>query len=293
MKAWYHAVSWGDGGDVDAEIAWGRRGRTLMQKLGMTTIMNGQKWIVKPCPSFPLLIAFLILFSLLSAGSLPDRAFSQTPLQDQYYNAVKDAEVAEPHEISRNLIAVVPWDKNLTWRNLGKTHSEVLVVTWTSWIGYECMMGQSMVLCRELWVTTVPEIRNFCKRAELVPDNTAIRLEQLLGLPPGAGKTKFVELWVKPKDLFRPSPDPEISDHEAGLDFPVSDEFVKVDREYKRWFNCLKEKSYGKDGYPWTRLGYTYDWGNPDNEIGLSEFVVRKGATVEIQSVWPTLDYCR
>jgi hypothetical protein len=160
-----------------------------------------------------------------------------------------------------------------------------------------------MVLPQELWVTTVPELRNFCKRAGLVPDNTTIRLEQLLGLPPGAGKTKFVELWVKPKDLFRPSPDPEISDHEAGLDFPVSDEFVKVDREYKRWFTCvgtntsskycLKEKSYGKDGYPWTRLGYTYDWGNPDNEIGLSEFVVRKGATVEIQSVWPTLDYCR
>ena len=27
--------------------------------------------------------------------------------------------------------------------------------------------------------------------------------------------------------------------------------------------------------YPWTRLGYTYDWGNPRNLVGLSEFVLR------------------
>ena len=255
--------------------------------------MDQQKPIIKLHPSFPLILAFLILFSLLSAGSVPEQAFSQTTPQDQYYKAVRDAEVAEPHEISRNLIAIVPWNHDLTWRNPREANREVLVVTWTSWIGYECMIGESMVLCRELWVTTVPELRNFCKRERLAPGKTVTRLEQLLGLPPEDRKTNFVELWVKPQDLFRPSPDPEISDHEAGLDFPVSDQFVKVDEEYKKCFNCLKEKSYGEDGYPWTRLGYTYDWGNPDNEIGLSEFVVRKGATVEIQSVWPTLDYCR
>ena len=45
-----------------------------------------------------------------------------------------------------------------------------------------------------------------------------MRLEKLLGLPPNSGKTKFVEIWVRPQDLFRPSPDPEITDCVAELD---------------------------------------------------------------------------
>ena len=45
--------------------------------------------------------------------------------------------------------------------------------------------------------------------------------------------------------------------------------------------------------FPWTRLGYTYDWGESENHIGLSEFVVRKGADIEIDSVSTVNDYCQ
>jgi len=45
-------------------------------------------------------------------------------------------------------------------------------------------------------------------------------------------------------------------------------------------------------GYPWTRLGYTYDWGNPDSEVGLSEFVITAGATIKIENVYETAAYC-
>lgn len=45
--------------------------------------------------------------------------------------------------------------------------------------------------------------------------------------------------------------------------------------------------------YPWTRLGYTYDWGNPRADMGLSEFVIKKGAEIAINSVYTTEDYCR
>ena len=99
-------------------------------------------------------------------------------------------------------------------------------------------------------------------------------------------------MWVKPDDLFRPSPDPEVSDHEAELDFPVSENFLRITSEYNKWFCKQKCKSYGRNGYPWTRLGYTYDWGNPDSEVGLSEFVIRKGAKVKINSVIKTERYC-
>ena len=237
--------------------------------------------------------AFILsLFYLLTACSIQPRISQQIDLKQEYSNAITDAEVVEPLEISKDLIAIVPWDTNLVWKDNAE-NKRLLVVTWTSWNGYDEKIGQTMELSREIWVTAAPELKNFCKKQKLKKEKITLRLEQLLGLPPGNGKTKFVEMWVSPNDLFRPSPDPEISDHEAELDFPASNLFLTVDENYISWFNNLKENSYEDNGYPWTRLGYTYDWGNPSNEIGLSEFVIRKGATVEIHSVTMTLDYCQ
>jgi hypothetical protein len=46
--------------------------------------------------------------------------------------------------------------------------------------------------------------------------------------------------------------------------------------------------------YPWTALGYTYDW-NPvsTTPVGPSEFVAHKGARVVFDSIIPTEDFCR
>ena len=98
-------------------------------------------------------------------------------------------------------------------------------------------------------------------------------------------------MWVKPGDLFRPSADPEISDCEAETEFRRQNRYVTVSDDYVKWFNELKMRSYSADGYPWTRLGYTYDWGDRHCHIGLSEFVIMPGATVEINAISPTMDY--
>ena len=218
------------------------------------------------------------------------QAMSPTELREVYSQAIKDAEVAESHEIYRNLVAIVPSNNALRWQ---EDTGDVLVVTWTSWDGYDDLVGNSIELSREVWVTVVPEVKTFCREHGITPTQVPLRLEQLLGLPPGNGKTKFVEMWVSPKHLFRPSPDPEVSDHEAELDFPQSNEFVTVSEEYRQWFDNLKQESYGADGYPWTRLGYTYDWGNPNNEVGVSEFVIQAGAKVMIHAISDTMDYCQ
>ena len=226
---------------------------------------------------------------VLSACTHLTREPNPADLQQAYARAIKDAEIAEPDEINRNLVAIVPSNKDLTRK---KDSGEVLVTTWTSWDGYDEHVGRPMNLSREVWVTVFPEVKQFCRELNLVSSQVPLRLKQLLGLPPNDMKTKFAEIWVDPDDLFRPSPDPEISDNEASLDFPVSNRFVTVSNDHMRWFHDMKQKSYGADGYPWTRLGYTYDWGNPRNEIGLSEFVIRAGATVTIRGVTATLDYC-
>lgn len=238
----------------------------------------------------PILIVNLIVFLPLIQINLPkkSRVSYTKDLQQAYFIAIKDAEIAEPEEICMDLTAIVEYNRSLVWKG-EPGHSRVLMVTWTSWKGYSDKKSQEMVIDRDVWVTAVPEIKKFLQQQPA--KNLSLRLEQLLGLPPGSGKTMFAEIWVNPDDLFRPSPDPEITDHEAELEFPRSERFLKVSKEYKNWFLSLKKKSYDKKGFPWTRLGYTYDWGNPDSEVGLSEFVIKKGAVVEVDSVYLTEDY--
>jgi hypothetical protein len=211
-------------------------------------------------------------------------------LQKAYFDAICDAKIAESEEICRQLTAIVEHNKDLIWKGI-RGNRKVLVVYWTDWEGYAAEVRKTITAERDIWVTVVPELRKFIRKHSGKFENLSLRLEQLLGLPPNCEKIIFVEVWVDPDDLFRPSPDPEISDREAELDFPCSENYVRVNEAYKEWFNCKKRDSYKSNGYPWTRLGSTYDWGNPDCEVGLSEFVIKKDSKAEVHSVIPTHRY--
>lgn len=227
------------------------------------------------------------------AASPAKTATTDEELNAEFRAAVVDASVAEPDEVSDQLTALVPKDPDLKWNKKG---DRVLMVTWTSWDGYDDQVGKEVVLQREAWVTAAPELQKFCSAYQ--PDEATpltLRLEKLLGLPPHNGKTKVVEMWMPADQLFRPSPDPEIDDHTAELKMPPAKDFTsEADYEAHRdWFNLQRSLSYDeKNGYPWTRLGYTYDWGNPDSEVGLSEFVTWAKTPVTIKQVATTEDYC-
>ncbi|MBK8254568.1 MAG: hypothetical protein IPK82_18110 [Polyangiaceae bacterium] len=207
-----------------------------------------------------------------------------------YGEALTDAQTALPSEVVKDLVAIAPGQSDLVWKGEGESQ-RVLTVTWTSYKGYDSEVGKTLPLGRETWITPAPQLKNFCKGKATDPKALSARLEQLLGLPAGSGKDRVVELWVLPKDLFRPCPDPEITDHECGVDFPAPSTRVSVSAEHVTWFTDLKSKSYGAQGYPWTRLGYTYDWGGP--KVGLSEFVIVKGAEIGVEKVYTTEEYCR
>ena len=209
----------------------------------------------------------------------------ETQLVRSYQQAVEDAVDARIDEIDNSLWSITLDNTDLIWQKVdGKP--QVLMVTWTSWDGYDDKIGEKMQLTREVWTTPVPQLQTFISQFNLNEDNLTLRLEQYLGLPPENGKTKFVQMWVEPKDLFRPCPDPEIIDTSCSLKFPSN-----VEPQYQEWVNEKILTSYGKNGYPWTRLGYTYDWGSITTEIGVSEYVVRVGAEVEIDSVINTIEY--
>jgi hypothetical protein len=48
-----------------------------------------------------------------------------------------------------------------------------------------------------------------------------------------------------------------------------------------------------RKSYPWTALGYTYDWApSAPGHVGDSEFVAPQGTPVTVRAVVPTAEYC-
>jgi hypothetical protein len=207
--------------------------------------------------------------------------------EKDFQKALDDTKVATYGEISRNLTPIVSYNTNLTW-NGGK----VLMTAWADDYYKRFNVGEYMTVssAHEIWVFPPHEMKNFLKKNKVAKKQLQDRLKKLLGLRPESKNTLFVEFWVTPYDMYRPSPDPETSDNEAELDFPGCP-YSSISQAYKDWFNNRKATIYtGSHSYPWTGLGYTYDWGSR-NHIGLSEYVIKGGALVQIKSITPTESY--
>ncbi len=270
---------------------------------------------------FSIAIISLALVEVCGAIAPPAHAQAQpsAELPQAYWDAVEDARTPEPNEVFRDLTAITPQNSALTWDDQGR----VLMTTWADWVGYTQNVGYRLITTRDVWVTAAPDLQRFC--AAYTPTAAiplAARLSQLLGLPPEpaaqSANRQVVEVWVDPQFLFRPSPDPEISDHEAELTFRTANEFIAVPSGYQHWFYAQYDQRYQYQGqpialnstetssalpYPWTQLGYTYDWGDradwatldptrPEH-VGLSEFVIRQWSPIAVQATHPIGDYCR
>ncbi|SMF05673.1 hypothetical protein [Desulfovibrio gilichinskyi] len=262
---------------------------------------------------------FLVMFLLFVSAS--PSAVHADSIDNLYAAAISDARIAKPEEISRSLVGISsPDNKNipavLQWKSISG-ENYILVCTWAgTYISSKgWVTGQTYALgsTDNLWVTASPQLKMFFSSNGFWPDSHAervLRIEQLLGLPKDNGKVRFIEFWVKPSDLFRPSADPEPSDHEAQLEYPwkksrfqvqeISQkihEYVSAgdpNHEYtfKEWFENLNATSYsGSAPYPWTKLGYTYDWADDlhnNGHVGLSEFLVLGGSTIVIEQTVDT-----
>ena len=164
-------------------------------------------------------------------------------------------------------------------------------------------------LANEVWVTVVPEVRDSCD--DWADDEQVMRLRQLLGLQPTYPAAWVIEMRVPATSMFRPTADPAIStrtlcdtaqDPDCPLSFPAG-----VDAAHVRWFADKMLSTWkmpngyprsGVDdfarlGYPWTRLGYTYNWHPGSPRYGASEYVVRPQTRAVVTSVLSVADYCR
>lgn len=211
--------------------------------------------------------------------------------------AVNDASVVEKKDINPDLIPIKSDNGNLIWN---KDKSRVLMVMWKSQNSYEKFYkNQTHTSDSEnyvTWVTSAPQVKMFAKEylkkhPSAEKADIDLRLKQYLGLKPEWDYDVFVELWVKPEELFRPCVDPEIDDKVCNIQFAKQVPAVKGIKNYQDFYRKLYFDDFReRPGIPWTGMGYTYDWGNPDSSFGASEFIMVPGASYEIKGVYKTVE---
>lgn len=246
-------------------------------------------------PLLLLLIGLLGLTITACGPKLLMKPFDAVKVQRLYTDGVGDAAKPQPWEISRQLVAITPENQQLVWKEIdGEAY--LLVSSWkadTTFYKNDSQTGRYDTGNYPIWVTAAPQLQDLCRAKNFGRrEGLDFRLKQLLGLPPNVEKKYFVEFWVRPQDLFRPCPDAEISDSECELAFPEH-----ATDEHKAWINELRLASYYNSqwdyNYPWTELGYTYDWNKKNkSNVGMSEFVIGKNKKIIVHAFHTTGEYC-
>jgi len=211
-------------------------------------------------------------------------------LPQTFEAAVADARIQEDCELTNNLISINKNNPKLVWEG-----NQVLVLSWLS--SCDNKSNPESPTCKQegafatvknnyfYWVTTVPEVKEFIARNSIISNSDISwlrdRLKKYLGLRLNHEKyDNFVEIWVDKNDLIRPCVDTNIESTSCSL--------IQKNQILDKDFSDNR-----KSQWPFTGLGYTYDWGSNETDIGASEFVIKKGAKIRIKRIIPTDDYIR
>lgn len=232
-------------------------------------------------------------------------------LCQQYVLATNAARYPTQQGVSVQLTPLLPTTPGLVWQN-----GKVLMGTWAELADFPYQQGQGFALADVTWWTAVPFMQQWCQGTGLTGDALRVRIAQRLGMPPNVKNDGFVTVWVDPQTIFRPCPDPEPWDQECLVQVPMvppylpmppaqapwacsgtqaAAAFVQVRPRHLQWMCHNWRGSYTHPepykNYPWTVLGYTYDWGSSDH-VGPSEFVSRKGTQVVFDAAVTSDVYC-
>ena len=201
-------------------------------------------------------------------------------LEMLYQAAVADAIIADSSEICDSLWQINNGNSKLEWKTINN-EKYVLVGNFNK---YPDSYSDTSVINSWglIWVFIPEQFKARLKSTTIIDNDTIMRISQLLGMPPTTTNNYIVELWVKPADLYRPAADPEIDDSTAGLYLSEN-----ANPEYTQWFNQnIYDSYFGQwTHYPWTRLGYTYDWANPATEVGMSEYCIKTNSVLFVKKL--------
>lgn len=217
-----------------------------------------------------------------------------------YQAALMDAATPEKREIYHGLLALDASTPGLEWGDPSPDApvKMVTVMSEAAFLRHHAGRQPERLAPPEwgrIWVTVVPELRDFCRALPGDAGAKALRVKQWLGLRPEGEYNRVVEIWVRPSDLARPCPDPEVTDTSCTLD---ENGAAVLDPDYSAWYKRNSESTYSAAGHPWTRLGYTYDWSppsdtsNPNRPVGASEYLVRPNAKFKVVGSQTLAGYC-
>ena len=162
----------------------------------------------------------------------------------------------------------------------------------------------------DIWVALRDQVRNACAGAE----DPARKLQQILGLPPVAVADNVVTEIDVPRDgLFRPClGESDIGRPTCDLDLPAAPaanaDTATVREAYDQLRFMAKQmwesyrigfprppgspSDYRYTGYPFTGMGWTYDWAQSRDHFGVSEFVIRRKTAITVVSEKTPTDFC-
>lgn len=216
----------------------------------------------------------LALFMLAALSS----CCSGKPTDDELFAAaVRDAVFADEDEILP-LVNIIKDDANVLWSEDGKS----VLVAFMHKYPDSYVPGEEIELkWGNVWCVSEAEFHNWMQNnSEKVSDWTQ-RLHQVLGMPYSKGYNSVTALWVDASLIYRPA---YVTDAKAEMkNEPVKTGDEEFDAMYKEWFDGNIIWSYFDSAFPWTRLGYTYDWADNGTEYGLSEFLVFSGAKAKVE----------
>lgn len=209
----------------------------------------------------------------------PEQSEGPTPAaeaktdRELYDLAVQDAAVAEEDEI-KPLVSLTKEDPLVTWDD----QNRVLLCTWHSYPGSYPEGEKVTISWGYVWTFTDKEIATYAGELKASEDARR-RMRQLIAIDPDKKHSTVTALWVDPADVIRPAYQSDPARGDMTTSFPEGEE---VDEAFRAWFDQNILDSYYYGSYPWTRLGYTYDWADNGEEYGLTEFLIKPGAEVEV-----------
>lgn len=246
---------------------------------------------MKHFPYGSMLPVFLLLaaISFTSCNKDDDNPVTPPPTatMDQLYAAAVDnAMIADSSEISDALWPITPDNPDLQWKTING-QSYVLLATFMRFPD-SYPAGDSITnVWGESWLFIPKQMKTRIGTSFTPTSDTLMRICQLLGLPPVNSKTNthIATMWVKADRLYRPAGNPDITTKSATAVL-----LSTVPVTYANWFNSYIIYAYYRPltsatdaHYPWTRMGYTFDWAPDASRVGLSEYVLQgsSGAWVE------------
>ena len=213
-----------------------------------------------------------IVFALIMAAAVCLTGCKKEPPrtpEELYGDAVRDAAFADEDEILP-LVSLTESDPMTTWQD-----GKVLLLTWHNYPDSYPEGETVTIQWGPVWTFTDKEIASHGKE---FADDPETRLKQLIAFAPDSEHSTVTGFWVDPQDVKRPAyqTDPTIGN--------MTNNFGEsVDEEFKEWFDDNILWSYYYGNFPWTRLGYTYDWADNGTEYGMTEFIVESGAEVKVE----------